>query len=255
MIGELDHVIWIGGASGAGKTTVARRLAQRWGLRIYSCDNWTWTHRDRAIAAGAKGAIQFERFTPEERATAPFEDRRAMWLGAERAAMVVDDVRALPSSPLVVAEGTVISPHLVDASRAVWLEPTEEFQLRHRQAESVAIGHSADDARRRGVPTIIVDGTRGLPDIVDEVERALARPLRVGPHARSVHERRRLLREANLAAVKQVRDGCARPWATADPESQLRSFVCECGCRECDTDRDVAVAVAAAAPVIAQGHR
>jgi hypothetical protein len=53
----IAHALWIGGATGAGKTTVARRLAQRWGLRIYSSDNWTWVHRDRAIAAGVGAAI------------------------------------------------------------------------------------------------------------------------------------------------------------------------------------------------------
>ena len=253
--GEVDHVIWIGGATGAGKTTVARRLAQRWGLRIYSSDNWTWNHRDRAVAAGVEAAVQFETLTTEQRSVASAEVRKVMCLGDERAVMVIEDVRGLPASPLVVAEGGVISPRLVDPGRAVWLEPTEDFQIKHRPAEWVAIGHSADDARRHGVPTIVVDGSRGMSDMVDEVERTFADLLRAGPHAQSLRERRELLREANLAAVKQVRDGCARPWATADPETQLRSFVCECGNRECETDLEVAVAVAATAPVIARGHR
>lgn len=68
MTDDLDHVLWIGGITGGGKTTVARRLAQRWGLRLYSSDNWTWVHRDRAIAAGVEAAIKFESLTPAERA-------------------------------------------------------------------------------------------------------------------------------------------------------------------------------------------
>jgi len=251
---ELDHALWIGGATGAGKTTVARRLAQRWGLRIYGSDNWTWVHRDRAIAAGVEAAIKFESLTPEQRAASPVEERTAMWLGNERAAMVVDDVRALPRSPLVVAEGGVVSPALVAPTRSVWLEPTEAFQLRHRLADWVAIGFSADDARSCGIPTVAVDGQRHVPEIVDEIERIFADHLNTGPLAQSAHERRELLREANLAAVKQVRDGCARPWATAEPETQLRSFVCECGSAECQSDVEATVAVAASGPVIAHDH-
>ena len=35
---RLRHVYWIGGGSGAGKSTIARRLAARRGLRLYSTD-------------------------------------------------------------------------------------------------------------------------------------------------------------------------------------------------------------------------
>jgi hypothetical protein len=250
----LEHAIWLGGLAGAGKTTVARRLAQRWGLRIYSSDNWTWIHRDRAIAAGIAAAIRFEELTPVERARASHEEREAMWLGEARAVMVVDDVGSFPTAPLVVAEGAVIAPHLIDSSRAVWLQPTEEFQAKHRLKEWTAIGYSSEQATRFGIPVVEVDGSRGVLDVVAEVQEVLAKPLAAGPHAQSATERRSLLREANLAAVRQVRDGCARPWATADPESQVRSFVCECGRSDCDRDVDVAVGSAAATPVLARGH-
>jgi adenylylsulfate kinase-like enzyme len=41
----LRHVLWIGGAPGSGKTTIATRLARRHGLRLYSADTKTWEHR------------------------------------------------------------------------------------------------------------------------------------------------------------------------------------------------------------------
>src|SRR5438093_1283166 len=154
-----DQVIWIGGATGAGKTTVARRLARRWGLRIYSADNWTWVHRDRAIAAGLEAAIRFEALTPEQRMAAPATERRAMALWPQRAQMVMDDVRALPSAPLVVAEGTTIGAWTIDPRRAVWLVPTWEFQAGHRHdvlAER-EIDEVAAAAAQHGIPTVIVD--------------------------------------------------------------------------------------------------
>jgi adenylate kinase family enzyme len=35
----LRDVYWIGDGSGAGKSTVARRLADRYGLRLYATDD------------------------------------------------------------------------------------------------------------------------------------------------------------------------------------------------------------------------
>jgi adenylylsulfate kinase-like enzyme len=35
---RLGHVYWIGGGSGAGKSTIARRLAAQHGLRVYAVD-------------------------------------------------------------------------------------------------------------------------------------------------------------------------------------------------------------------------
>lgn len=246
--------MWIGGPTGSGKTTVARRLVQRWGLRLYSADTRTWAHRDRAIAAGSEAAIWFESTPPMERAAASLERRRTLLLADERAPMVLDDVLALPAVPLVVAEGDVVAPALVDPSHAVWLDPVQDFQLRHRSAAWVEIACSVDEARACDIPTVAVDGTRPISKVVEEVEALLAGPLRSGPHAGSREQRRALLRSANLDIVDQIRAGCARAWATAEPDTQVRSFVCECGDLSCDLDLDASVGATAAAPVIAEGH-
>src|SRR5262245_45733584 len=44
---RLRHVYWIGGASGAGKSTIARRLADKYGLRLYSTDEAMGDHAHR----------------------------------------------------------------------------------------------------------------------------------------------------------------------------------------------------------------
>jgi len=36
---RLQHVYWIGGGSGAGKSTIARRVAAQHGLHVYSTDD------------------------------------------------------------------------------------------------------------------------------------------------------------------------------------------------------------------------
>jgi hypothetical protein len=130
----LRRVLWIGGPPGSGKTAVATRIARRHGLRWYGADTRTWHHRDRAILAGNLAARRWEAMTPEERwvRSTPAE-MLDMSLHGERGPMVLDDLRALPDSPLLLAEGSTlpaqaVSNGIADRSRAVWLVPTPEFQ-------------------------------------------------------------------------------------------------------------------------------
>jgi hypothetical protein len=126
----VKHVLWIGGAPGSGKTTVATRLARRHGLRWYNADTRTWAHRDRALYDGNEAARRWEGLTPHERRTsASPAEMFEMSLHRERGPMVVDDLRAMPSSPLTVAEGTTVPPALVaEPGRSVWLIPTPQLQ-------------------------------------------------------------------------------------------------------------------------------
>ena len=48
---RLRHVYWIGGGSGAGKSTIARRLAAGHGLRRYATDEVMADHGRRSTPA------------------------------------------------------------------------------------------------------------------------------------------------------------------------------------------------------------
>ena len=158
----------------------------------------------------------------------------------------------------MLAEGTLLPPHAADPARSVWLVRSKDFQARHRdeterRTEPMEVVIAAANAR--GIPIVVVDGSRSVAQIAVEVEARLADALSAGPTATTVGERRASLREANLDVVRQIRSGCARSWATADAEVQVRTFTCECGDEACEADVDATVGAAAAAgPVIGRGH-
>jgi len=262
----VEHVLWIGGAPGAGKTTVATLIARRHGLRWYGADTRTWEHRDRALREGNAAAHRWEAMDPAERWMTPTpEEMLAMSLHRERGAMVVDDLRALPRAPLVVAEGTTLPAWAVKApSPAVWLIPTREFQERAFAERQLAPGVAAlyrlytdvvaQEAREHGVHVLTIDGAKNIPAVAAEVEGLFGEALAAGPRAETSDERHRLLREANLTIVEQVRGYYARPWANGDPEAVEREFLCECGDPTCDAQVLAPIAEAAAGAVFAPNH-
>ncbi|MBL7493952.1 hypothetical protein I6A60_31045 [Frankia sp. AgB1.9] len=75
--------------------------------------------------------------TRQERRALPVEDLLPMALQHERGPMTLDDLRALPSSPLIVAEGTQITPRMLPpGALAVFLIPSprvERARLDHRR--------------------------------------------------------------------------------------------------------------------------
>lgn len=250
----------------SGKTTVATRLARRHGLRWYGADTRTWEHRDRAIAAGSAAAIRWEAMTPQERweRSTP-EEMLELSLHRERGPMVVEDLEALPRSPLVVADGTTLPAAAVpDRSRAVWLIPTPQFHRTLLDERGLAPGPRSlylllaktveQEARDNDLRVFDVDGTLTIEATVDAVEQIFAPTITEGPRAETTTERRALLREANVAIVGQVHGYYARPWAQGDADEVVRTFLCECGDPACDGSVDASIAVAAAGPVLAHGH-
>jgi adenylylsulfate kinase-like enzyme len=51
---DLSHVLWIGGGPASGKSSIARELARRFDLQLYSVDERDATHEPRMplVAAG-----------------------------------------------------------------------------------------------------------------------------------------------------------------------------------------------------------
>jgi len=261
----LGHVLWLGGPPGSGKTAVATRLARRHGLRLYASDTRTWQHRDRALRAGNPAALRWEAMTLEERWRPAPAELLELSLHAERGPMVVDDLRALPATPLVIAEGSTLPARVADRGRSLWLIPDPGFQRARLVERGTPPGplslylflreRLTAEACEAGVPTLTVDESTPLDLLVAAVEERFADALAAGPCAETRAERRALLREANEALATQVRDYYARPWAEGDAAEVVQEFLCECGEPGCEACVRLRVGELPLGPVLAPGHR
>jgi 2-phosphoglycerate kinase len=202
---RLGHVRWLGGGSGAGKSTIAARLMAEHGLRLYGTDEAIQRHVPRSTAARHPLLHEFLAMDLDER-----------WLNrspevmletfhgfrGEAFELIVDDLLALPEEPLILVEGfrllpRLIAPLLSDPSQAVWLIPTPDFRRIAFEArgftwvtpertsdpvralanllerDRLFTEQVANEAAAQALTIIEVDGTLGIEALTDRVGNAL----------------------------------------------------------------------------------
>jgi len=133
---RLSHVFWIGGGSGSAKTTVARRLADRYGMRVYDTDAAMPGHVRRLPPDEAPYLAGFAAMDMDERwvSRSPREMLDTFhWFRGEGFELIIADLLESPADRPVVAEGFRLLPELVhpllaDLNRAVWLLPDPRFR-------------------------------------------------------------------------------------------------------------------------------
>ena len=126
---DLSHVLWIGGGHGSGKSSIARALAQRFELRLYSVAEHDAGHAPRMPSFVAGDPI--EAFVTASR---------------HRFRLVLEDLAALPPGPPVLVEGAQLFPTSVAAvlrrpDHALFLMPAVDDEISRR------IGWEARDLR------------------------------------------------------------------------------------------------------------
>jgi 2-phosphoglycerate kinase len=132
----LRDVYWIGGGSAAGKSTVARRIAVRYGLQLYATDDAMSDHAGRSSPESAPLLHRFIAMDLDERwvRRSPQEMLDTFhWFHGEGFEAIVDDLGRLARTSGVIAEGfrllpSQVKPLLADPRRAVWLLPTPDFR-------------------------------------------------------------------------------------------------------------------------------
>lgn len=133
---RLRHVYWIGGGSGAGKSTVAGRLADRYGLSVYATDDAMADHDSRFRPEEAPYLTRFKAMDMDERWVRRSPERMLEtfhWFQGELFSLIIQDLLRLSAEPGVIAEGfrllpRLVQPLLADHGHAVWLLPTPEFR-------------------------------------------------------------------------------------------------------------------------------
>ena len=133
---QLQHVYWIGGGSGAGKSTIARRVAAQQGFRVYATDEVMTDHARRSTPEDSPLLHEFMAMDMDERWVnrSPKTMLETFhWFQGEGFNLIIEDLLALPRGPAVIAEGFRLLPRLVAPllsirDHAVWLLPTPAFR-------------------------------------------------------------------------------------------------------------------------------
>ena len=197
----LSHVLWIGGGTDTGKTTVSQIVAERHGLQLYHYDRRDLPQVER-LAQTSPRYRAFLSASLDERWVRPEPEDLVSWHMQgfrDRFPLVIEDLLAFPREPMVVAEGfgllpELLSPVLSSARQAIWLVPTEDFKwasMKRRNKPSFRDQVSNPEratrnlftrdmllaervkaqAQSRGLTVCVVDGSRSIEEMATLIER------------------------------------------------------------------------------------
>jgi adenylate kinase family enzyme len=147
---DLSHVLWIGGPQASGKSTVARAIAERFGLQLYVVDHRVWVHESRMPAT------EFSSLSMDERWVHASPQRMLDWFvthSRHRFRLVLEDLRELPDEPAAIVEGSQLFPTSVSAvlrapDQALFLAADSDVLEERLRARGPVEGTS-DGARAR----------------------------------------------------------------------------------------------------------
>lgn len=155
---RLKHVYWIGGGSGAGKSTIARRIAAQHGLHVYATDDAMPDHARRSTPDYAPYLSRFTTMDMDERWVNRSPEAMLEtfhWYRGEGFGLIVEDLLRVSADTDVIVEGfrllpPLVKPLLAEPGHAVWLLPTPEF----RQTAFDSRGTAWDIPRKTSNPEL-----------------------------------------------------------------------------------------------------
>ncbi len=133
---RLSHVLWIGGSTCAGKSSVADVIASKYGLAVYHYDRREPDHTARRSMSPGKfpALTSFLSMSMDERWVLRSPDAMAQNVVAswtERFPLVIEDLLVMPGDSRILAEGPGLFPQLVfpllsSLYQAIWLIASKE---------------------------------------------------------------------------------------------------------------------------------
>ena len=247
---DLSHVLWIGGGQGSGKSSIAWALSRRFDLQLYAIDHRVWVHEPRMPESEFRGLSMDKRWvdaTPQ-RMLDWFLTTSRHWFR-----LVLEDLKELSESPLVVVEGpqllpTTVSAVLRQADQALFLISDLDEQRKRLLARGPILGTS-DGLRARANATerdlmitqrylreaadlrlAVLEVDRPLDEMLELAVEQLRPAIERGPRAADLAAVRRFENDVLATQVRLYRESLG-----ADkPEEGPLQFACECGASRCE---------------------
>jgi hypothetical protein len=203
---DLSHVVWVGGAPRAGKTTVCRLLAGKYDLKIYLHDWHYWRdHQKRLVPERHPVSMAMRGASADQWWVEPSVGdivERAIALWTESFGLVLEDLYALPRSRVVLAEGPgllpwLVAPLLSSPQQALFITPTSDFRdavlkiklgsekfgagtrdperaaAKHREHDRGLAERVIESCRDLGLHAITMDGSLGIAEAASVIEKHL----------------------------------------------------------------------------------
>ncbi|MBZ0293037.1 MAG: hypothetical protein K8L99_10785 [Anaerolineae bacterium] len=133
---EKNAIFYLGGSPCAGKSTVAKILAERYGLRLLHLDDRLYEHIAAAVPQTQPALASIAAADCEQLWMIPpkLQARRTIHAFIEEFPFHLRDIAGL-DGPLLL-EGAallpcLVAPQLVDRTHALYMVPTEPFQQMH----------------------------------------------------------------------------------------------------------------------------
>jgi hypothetical protein len=254
---DLSHALWIGGGQGTGKSTIARALSRRFDLQLYVIDHRVWVHEPRMPST------EFGSLSMDERWLEPSPRRMVEWFvshSRHRFRLVLEDLAALPDSPLAIVEGPQLLPTSVSAvlrspDQALFLV-SDLGEQRARLLARPGIPGTSDptqarvhaterdlmitqlierEARELRLQAVTVD--RPLDEMVEVAAEHFRPAIERGPRKVDLAEVRRFENDVLAEQVRLYRASLD----PADVDDSTLAFACECGASGCAAEVELSL--------------